>query len=184
MKRRSRTGWLLPREFAILRAEVRGMRLWCLGLIVLAACTSTTNAADDASSYVGCNGDPRVNLPGSASSGTDSASLEATGLSGSNVSLRVAFDAPSVPLAGENTWTVTVLNPGGPAVAAISADAFMPDHGHPSSVTPVATLLPDGTWRIEHLNFSMSGVWRVTFKLTRVGVDDPATAVAYVCVTG
>ena len=152
------------------------MRLWLLGLMLLAACTSTVNAPADTSSYVGCNGDSRVNLSGDASAMqlTDAAD---------GLSLHFAFDAPSVPLAGENTWTVKVDVGTGAAVTAITADAFMPDHGHPSSVTPVATLLPDGTWRVEHLNFSMSGVWRVTFTLKRAD-GNSAKAVAFVCVTG
>ena len=145
-------------------------------LLALGACTSTPSGQSDSDAYVGCNGDPRINLLAfPANVATDDAAL----------TLHFLAAEPSVPLAGDNTWTVAVQTAsGGKAdVSAIIGAAFMPDHGHPSSVAPIATHQPDGTWRIEHLNLAMAGVWRVTLTLKRAAGQN-ATAVVYVCVAG
>lgn len=130
-------------------------------LVLCAACTSSTTASTDAgSTYVGCNGDTRVNLTGWP---TDIAAPDGT------LRLHFVSGTPSVPLANDNTWTLAVQDSAGLPldVSSLSAYAFMPDHGHPSLEKPAFTHLPDGTWQVSSINFSMPGVWRVTFTVTR-----------------
>ncbi len=145
--------------------------------VVLIGCTSAGNASDaNSATYVGCNGDKRINLTGIPAD-----------ITSEDGALTLHFTAadPAVPLAGENTWTFAVQSTGGVTadIKSVSAAAFMPDHGHPSSVAPIATLLPSGTWLLSNLYLTMAGVWRVTLTLERAD-GTKATALVYACVAG
>lgn len=152
------------------------MRCWfCSILLAFSACTSSVSSTD-AGSYVGCSGDKRVNVSSfPATIGSDSSSVQ----------LKFTAADPAIPLSGENTWTVEVIDGSGNSLSAtsISATAFMPDHGHPSPTTPQFTKLSDGSWRAEGINLFMAGVWRLTFTVKLTGKAD-STAVAFVCVQG
>ena len=147
------------------------------GALALTACGTTTETADAASeTYVGCAGDKRVNLGGFPAN--------AASEDGAFV-LHFTTGQPALPLAGENTWTFAVQTPDGAKAdfTSIAGVAFMPDHGHPSSVAPQASLQPDGTWKVQNLVLSMAGVWRVTFTLKRASGTD-VTVVVFTCVAG
>ena len=153
--------------------------IWAM--VTLAACGAASSGENDAASetYVGCTGDPRVNLssfPGDVALDA-AASLPA-------VRLHFLTANPSVPLAGENTWTFEFQAADGSlltetAGTTIQAAAFMPDHGHPRSVTPTVSLQADGKWQIENLFLTMGGIWRVTFTISTS--EGKRTAVVYVC---
>lgn len=155
-----------------------------LSLIVIlalaSACgtSSSTSSAADAGSdtYVGCNGDPRLNAT--------SFPITLTSDDG-KYTLTVQGAVPSVPLSGENTWTIAVTPVSGasPTVVGVHAAAFMPDHGHGSSKTPTFTLQQDGTWKAEHIYLTMAGIWRITFELT-LSNKGSAKVVAFTCVAG
>ena len=160
-----------------MRHRLLGWMLALAGPLASACGTAPAPALDAASStYVGCNGDKRVNvgaLPSVVPS--DDGQLR----------LRVLSAEPAVPLAGENTWTLAIETAAGQALAVqgIRADAFMPDHGHPSPVAPVLSQQSDGTWRMSRLQLVMAGVWRLTLTIQQSGQPDKVV-VAFVCVAG
>ncbi len=154
-------------------------RLMALAVLAgMAACGTSAASGGDATAdaYVGCNGDKRINLTAFP---MDVASNDGA------LTLRFLSADPSVPLAGENTWTMSVQTAsGGKAdITAIAGAAFMPDHGHPSAKTPLITQQPDGTWKLQEIYLTMAGVWRITLTLKQPGGAD-ATAVVFVCVPG
>ena len=59
----------------------------------------------------------------------------------------------------------------------------MPDHGHNASVLPSFSPTGTGTWRADHVNFLMGGVWRITLTITRTS-GTSTDVVAFVCVDG
>ncbi len=155
------------------------LAVWLLATVPACGSAGAGTADAGGDTYVGCVNDPRVNL--TAFPGTVAADAPAT------VQLALLTADPPVPLAGENTWTFALRNADGsavtePAGTVITADAFMPDHGHPSSLVPSVTLQPDGTWRLERVYLTMAGVWRITLKIAQPTATQ--TAVIYVCVAG
>jgi len=94
--------------------------------------------------------------------------------------------SPSPPVKGNNLWTVQLLDGQGQPVndATIITKAFMPDHGHGSSIKPQATAKgADGTYEITPVNLFMPGVWQITFEVkTTSGMAD--SAVVMFCVDG
>ena len=148
-----------------------------LAAVLTLGCTpSTSPTAATTTTYVGCNGDKRINL---TQIPVDIASEDGT------LTLHLLAAAPAMPLAGENTWTMAIQTPdGNPAnVKSVSGVASMPDHGHTSSVTPQAVQQPNGQWLVSSVSLTMAGVWRVTFTIERSD-GTKATALVYACVAG
>ncbi len=87
----------------------------------------------------------------------------------------VLVDAsPAPPARGTNTWTLKVTDAQGNSIpgAIITAKPFMPDHGHGSSVQPVITANPDGTFGVTPLYLFMPGLWQVTFTVKTATTSD------------
>lgn len=155
------------------------------GLVALAACTSHSGSSGDADAgadvgteaAVSCEKDPRVD--------TYVANLAKKSASGAYDVTLVSSD-PAPPVRGNNTWVVKVEKGGAPVSnATLSITAFMPDHGHGSSVKPTITSNGDGTYKIEPLYLFMPGVWKVTVGIAAdadAGAEDPA--VFMFCVAG
>jgi hypothetical protein len=140
--------------------------------------TSVSSATSTGTQSAGsCAQDPRVvaYAAGVVATATDGA-------------LSVHFMAadPAPPAKGNNTWTVRVLDGKGDPVngAAIVTKAFMPDHGHGSSIKPQATGKgDDGTYEITPVNLFMPGVWQITFTVTPAG-GKAESAIVNFCVEG
>ena len=120
--------------------------------LLLLAC-STPPEPPQQTPVVTCANDERVK--------TYSAGLSA---SASDVVVTLVEADPAPPARGTNVWKVKV-----PSGSTLTVTAFMPDHGHGTSVTPQLLETGDGEWTISQLTLFMPGVWRVTFAVTKQG---------------
>src|SRR5262245_6939761 len=116
---------------------------WLLLPLLIAACsdgepdpTGTSlpglgEAGAGGSAEVSCTDDTRVEQFESG--------LSRTGEQGFTITIEQG--EPAVPARGDNTWTVTVLDGAGEPLAGaqLVVAARMPDHGHMSPSTPMAT---------------------------------------------
>ena len=59
--------------------------------------------------------------------------------------------------------------------ATLSADGWMPAHGHGMNVTPVASQNKDGSWTVAPFQFHMTGHWEIPVEVTRGGDTDTLT---------
>ena len=148
-------------------------------MLVLVACSSGAPAvsadAGAEAAFIGCETDPRAL--------TYAANLTKLGEQGTlQVALMQAVPAP--PLRGSNTWRVRIERAGGGAAAqpAVNVTLLMPEHGHGSSVIPVVTPQPDGSFEIAPLYLFMPGLWQAKFGLTS-GADTDTVVMAF-CVSG
>lgn len=144
--------------------------------------TSTSSSTSAASTTGGqtaaaCAKDPRVVA---YAVGVDAISTDGA------LSVHFLDASPAPPAKGNNTWRVQVLDSDGKPVngAAIVTKAFMPDHGHGSSIKPEATSKgADGTYEITPVNLFMPGVWQITFTVTPAG-GKAESAIVNFCVDG
>lgn len=134
-----------------------------LAALALAACSSTAGG--------GSTGGTTTN--DSICASDSRATPYAIGLSakGINGKLTATFvDAlPAPPAKGLNTWTVKLTDAMGSPVsgATITVKTLMPDHGHPSSITPQVKAMGDpGVYEVTLLDFFMAGIWQVTLEAT------------------
>lgn len=83
---------------------------------------------------------------------------------------------PAPPARYENTWTLAVDGASGPILGAdIQVIPYMPKHDHVSAIHAVATQEPSSSWyKLEHVNFSMPGVWETTIRATSGATTDSA----------
>lgn len=138
---------------------------------------SSSSASTGTQSAPACAKDPRVvtYAVGATATATDGA-----------LSVHFLDAIPAPPAKGNNTWTVQILDGQGQPIngAAIVTKAFMPDHGHGSSIKPQATAKgADGTYEITPVNLFMPGVWQITFEITAAG-GVAGSAVILFCVDG
>ena len=91
---------------------------------------------------------------------------------------------PSPPARGTNVWRVTATDSSGAALkdATLTVTAFMPDHGHGTSVTPLIEPTGAGAWTVSQLDLFMPGVWRVAFTATTP--DKVAEVAFFFCIAG
>lgn len=129
--------------------------------MALAACSSSStneqpDAAVDSGQTVDCTMDPRVD--------TFTANMTKKSASGA-LSVTLVSSDPAPPARGNDTWIVRAQDASGATIPAsmLAVDAFMPDHGHGSSVKPTLMPQPDGSVQVTPLYLFMAGVWRVTF---------------------
>jgi hypothetical protein len=138
---------------------------------------SSTSASTGTPAPAACAKDPRVAVY--------AVGVEAKSTDGA-LTVHFLGASPSPPVKGNNTWTVQLLDAKGQPIngAAIVTKAFMPDHGHGSSIKPQATAKgTDGTYEITPVNLFMPGVWQITFEVTTAGgVAD--SAVVMFCIDG
>lgn len=156
--------------------------MWAAAL----ACGETTSGTVDGgetsgvdagtNQVVGCNGDARAVA---FTAGMTVASADGA------VKVKVLSGDPQTPARGDNRWTVELYDGADQKLsgAALAVVPFMPDHGHGSAKTPVVTSGADGSYEVTPLNFSMPGVWRVTFEVTSSGgtIHD---AIVHICIAG
>ena len=88
----------------------------------------------------------------------------------------VTLQPPAAPPAINqiHSWQVKLRSPDGLPVthARIGVDGGMPQHGHGLPTRPQVTReLPDGTYLLEGMKFSMPGWWEI--KLTIAAADGP-----------
>lgn len=141
--------------------------------LLFAACSSDPESAAAPAEVVSCESDARIKPYVSGLTVSDNEIV---------VTLVEADPAP--PARGTNVWKVTATDSAGAALrdATLTVTAFMPDHGHGTSVTPQIDSSGDGTWTVSQLTLFMPGVWRVAFAVTKAGT---ATEVAFFfCVAG
>ena len=88
--------------------------------------------------------------------------------------------SPGPPLRGTNEFTIRVLDGAGKPLGSAppTVDAFMPDHGHGSSVRATVSAQPDGSFLVQPLYLFMPGVWRVTF------TEDTSSVAFFFCIAG
>ena len=75
---------------------------------------------------------------------------------------------PAPPARFDNTWVVQI-NAGsdGLANADLQVTPFMLKHEHVSAIHVVSTPMTEaGVYKLEHVNFSMPGVWQTTIRAT------------------
>jgi hypothetical protein len=114
----------------------------------------------------------------------------AVGLEGASAdsAITVSFlDAdPAPPAKGNNTLTIAVRDAKGAPVsdATIVTKAFMPDHGHASSIKPTATPLAEsGTYAVSPVSLFMPGIWEITFEISTA--NGPSGSVKFsFCIDG
>ena len=159
-------------------------------LLVLAGCSSGADpdtqpatpglgqAGAASSAQVSCAADPRVD--------GFSKGLTRTGQNGFSIELDRA--EPDPPALGDNTWTVTVLDAAGDPLdsAQLAASARMPDHGHMSPTTPLASGADAaGHSTISGLNLFMAGVWRIELGIREAEAETQADSVSFAfCIEG
>lgn len=88
----------------------------------------------------------------------------------------VTLQPPAAPAAINqlHSWQVRLVSPAGAPVAhaRIAVDGGMPQHGHGLPTRPQVTQeLPDGTYLIEGMKFSMTGWWEI-----KLAIDGPEGA--------
>jgi hypothetical protein len=89
---------------------------------------------------------------------------------GGLMKLKFAHAEPLIPAKGHDVWTIQVTDAGGQPIngGQITFDGtpFMPCHNHATSVFPTATPAgTDGTYTIDPVYFTMTGIWTVTFAI-------------------
>jgi hypothetical protein len=117
---------------------------------------------------IGCASDPRAETYGADMSKVGDAKVLTFILIAAN---------PAPPAIDDNTWTVEVLDSSGSALsdAALSIKTWMPDHGHGSPETPMATLNAGATYSVQPLYLFMNGLWQITITAQAGAVSDTAT---------
>ena len=156
--------------------------LWmrpAIALLCFLAAACGSKADMSTGDIINCQNDPRVTAY--------APNLSVTSTSGRKFILLRSDPAP--PAKETNTWTIRVQDSSGVPLPnlPLSMDpitgAWMPDHGHGSSVHPSITANADGTYTVANLYFFMPGVWRITINSAPdAGPTD--SAVFYFCIPG
>ena len=126
-------------------------------------------------------------LPVAAIGCGDSADTEANNGQDNSalVSQNADFEAhitpdPDPPVTGDNTITMHLIGADGEPVsgATVTAEPWMPAHGHGSSEEPVVEASEDmaGMYTISNVVFTMPGHWEVRIDVAHEGVSDRLVA--------
>ncbi len=145
--------------------------------LLLVSCSSGGNAntgqpssdSDSGGTVIGCANDPRADTYG--------ADMRMVGAAKALTFVLVAA-SPAPPAINDNTWTLKVLDASGnpvPNATFSTIKTWMPDHGHGSPETPMATPNADGTYSVQPLDLFMNGLWQITFTAQAGAVSDSAT---------
>lgn len=94
---------------------------------------------------------------------------------------------PGPPAKGDSSWIIQALDPKGAAVDDLDVDAFpfMPDHGHGTPVTAIAT--PEGSggrYEVSPINLFMTGLWTVRLALVDPDAGELDRVTFAFCVDG
>lgn len=106
---------------------------------------------------------------------TFEAGMKKTGAAG--VSFTLVEASPSPPDVGLNRWVVEVDDGSAVEGAAVRAIAFMPDHGHGPPTAEVDAEDTPGTYKLEPIDFFMSGYWEVDVEVGPA--DDPRDSATF-----
>ena len=142
----------------------------------LAACSADTSPGTEDAGVLSCEGDPRAE--------TYTANLAKTSAEGS-FTVTLSSSDPAPPAKGDNVWQIELTSDAGEPIsdAPLVFDAFMPEHGHGTSIKPTITPGADGTYEIAPVNLFMPGLWRITISGAAAG--SPADAVEFFfCISG
>jgi hypothetical protein len=125
-------------------------------MLHLAGCGGEDATNDDEGATVSCTADPRLD--------SYTGELSKSGELGV-LSFRFSDLDPAPPARGNNTFYVQVNDAAGQTMqGALEVNPRMPDHGHGTSVEPVATFDPAlGRYEVRPLYLFMPGVWRIEF---------------------
>ena len=87
---------------------------------------------------------------------------------GESLTVTIADAEPSLPVRGDNAWTLTITDAGGAAMEGMlfTIAPWMPDHGHGSPVEPTTLALGEGQYLLNRLNLFMAGYWEITLGLS------------------
>lgn len=95
---------------------------------------------------------------------------------GLTVTLEAAM--PSPPAAGQNVWTLRVVDANGQAVtgATLELAQWMEVGRHPGPNFPKSAEMGHGEYRLQPVDFTMSGFWQnsVEVKQSAMGIDETA----------
>jgi len=172
------TGWSRGAGFLIALATATGTH-GCTGSSSGGGGGGATIDTDGA--VVSCKDDPRVD--------TYTANLTKAGQRGVLTFTLVTSD-PAPPGKGNNVVTVKITKADGSVVTGdVIPDLKMPDHGHPSSLKPIATFDPaTQTYTVDPTYMFMAGVWRIQLDAYEGTADDAAvpldSGVFMFCVEG
>ena len=83
---------------------------------------------------------------------------------------------PAPPARYDNTWVVEIAASGAPLEnAQLQVTPFMPAHEHSSAIRVETTPMTEaGRYMLDHVNFSMPGVWETTIRATAGATTDSA----------
>lgn len=92
----------------------------------------------------------------------------------------VELEPPATPAAINqlHSWHIRVTLPNGRPLphARITVDGGMPEHGHGLPTRPRVTReLPEGTYLLDGMKFSMTGWWEIRLAIEAGGVNDTVT---------
>jgi hypothetical protein len=131
-------------------------------LLVVAACAPAEEEMDvDCTKVVGAD--------------TFVVGLEKTGRDGV-LAFQLMSVTPAPPARYDNTWTVHIIASGSPLEnAQLQVTPFMPKHEHVSAIRVEPTPMTEaGHYKLDHVNFSMPGVWETTIRATAGTTSDSA----------
>ncbi len=146
----------------------------------LPACDGGETTASSSSSSSGgtsiCADDPRVE--------PYAVGLSAEAPDGITVTMMDASPAP--PAKGNNAITIQIADKDGNPLSGVdvSFKAYMPDHGHSSSIIPDVTEQGGGKYKLSPINLFMPGVWELTFGVTAPGAPMTSNALFTLCIDG
>jgi hypothetical protein len=130
--------------------------------------------------------DPGPSTPAPSVCSTDArAQRFAPGLEGTSktgpLDIRLATISPTPPVKGNNVWTLAIADGNGNPVDGLELDVapYMPDHRHPSSITPTVTPSGSGKYDVTSLNLAMGGIWTITVSVPTDGGVEASTVFTF-----
>ncbi len=130
---------------------------------------ASSTGADAGGTVIGCANDPRADTYGPGMSKVGSVKA---------LTFVLVAASPAPPAINGNTWTLKVVDATGspvPNATFPTIRTWMPDHGHGSPETPMATANGDGTYSVQPLDLFMNGLWQITFSAQAGAVSYSAT---------
>jgi hypothetical protein len=88
---------------------------------------------------------------------------------------RLLSATPAPPARYDNTWEVEISASGAPLDnAQLQVTPFMLKHEHVSAIHVESTMTEAGHYKLDHVNFSMPGVWETTIRASAGATTDSA----------
>ncbi len=136
-----------------------------LAFVSLVGCSSPTTVPVDAGSEAGADS-------GSACSRDTRKEVYVAGIEkkATTLTVKIVSATPAPPAKETNGWTIEITDAAskaGIAAAQVMVTAYMPDHGHASSHTPVVTDKGAGKYEVNDVYYMMPGLWQTTISVVR-----------------